>query len=227
MSLPGDLSSVPNTLLGGNIVAVVARQLIRARAMRGAIAFELRKMGLNDYAFNALNPVAFVAGVPINVRTQEAYTYQADVTEHALENGAIISDHVILKPVRVEVSFGVSNWTPGEASTALHLLEEMYKTRALLDLQTTHSEIKNVALVNLQVVNTTPAWGALEFRATFQQLRFVALETVRQSEERAVDTSGLPPVTGGPAVPKSVGPTVNKGTTGASVYKKLFSGALE
>lgn len=178
----GNYKAAKNSLVGGNVVAIALRQAIRLRAMRGALAFQAKKASLSGQGEFLLNPVVYLADIPISVRSQETYTYQAEVTQHAVEDGSIFSDHVILRPLVVEISFGVSNLDSPIYS--LEALEALHQSRSLMTLVTEHKQLTDMVMVAFQATNSIPAWGALEARATFQQVRPIVLETVTYNEER-------------------------------------------
>ena len=196
MALPGTYRNTPSSLVGGDIAAIILRQSLRLRALvRGLMADET-------------NPsIPYINAIPISVVTQETYTYQAEVTKHAVESGVIFSDHVIEQPLRVDVSFGVSNLKLEDARSALEEFETLIRARVRLTLMTKHRQLNDMIMTDLEVDNSLPAWGALTFRASFQQVRLVSLEAGKYS---VTDDSGRDPVTGGGAG-ASANIEVNKG----------------
>ncbi len=198
MSIARSLITVVDATLGGSIVAIVLRE--KALLQRQFIDPLLG-------AYNVQNPTPFMAGIPITTRKQEATSYKADVTQHAVESGAILSDHVILQPIRLELSFDVSNWDNGYVKQAQTLLEQLFLSRTPLDLQTEHKQLSNMVMTSLQIDNTAPQWGKLNCRASFAQLSFVTLETEAFPERKVAPEDQ----TGGPATPKSAETATNNG----------------
>lgn len=45
-----------------------------------------------------------IAGIQVSVKKSEAHTYTSQATELAMESGATVTDHVILKPVTLAVT---------------------------------------------------------------------------------------------------------------------------
>lgn len=215
----GNYRAASNSILGGNIVTIAIRQAIRLRAATGAAAFKAARRGLianaQGQAF-ITNPIVAYAGIPISVKTQEVYTYDAVVTEHATEEGSILSDHVIKKPILVVVSFGISNWSGGEgleplSSYALDILEAAWNQRIPVELETAHKKIPNMVLQGFSATNALPDWRALTCRATFKQVKPVVLQTVIYPESKvAYPTED--PVPAGPTVLRSATPTKQIGT---------------
>jgi len=212
MSINDRAQLINNGQMGGDIVAIYMQQAIRTMAVSASMVSQAsREVALEggvDGSPNYIPPALFVAGVPVTVRTQETYSYDAEITETAIEDAAIISDHIILHPIKIDLSFELSNWTPGQAAYSLDLLETMWKSRVRLDLQTEHKKIKNMVLEKLSVVNSAPVWGRLEFKATFKQVSDASLPTITMT---ASQVQHQPEKTSGPEVTKSAEPPVQNG----------------
>lgn len=205
MSISDRLTVVSNSLVGGSVVALLLKQRIRMKAIKGLYEFQAKKTGLSAPSMD--NNSTIVVGVPVSVRLQETYTYQSDVTKHAVESGALMSDHVILHPVKVDLSFEVSNWDKGMSENALELLEAIHLSRVPIDLLTEHKKMSDMVMVSLQADNSVPQWGKLTFRATFQQLQFVTLQVVKYPKAKIKHTKN----TGGPDTSKSAEAPKNNG----------------
>lgn len=213
MAIQDRLTTVSNSFLGGSVVAILLRQLILRQNVRPSpvgVPFEIQ------------NPMPFVAGVPVSTRLQEAYTYQADITQHAVESGAILSDHVILQPIRIDLSFEVSNWEDGHGEYALDLLEGVWRSRTPIDLLTEHKQLPSMVMSSLQIDNSAPQWGKLNCRASFQQLQFVTLQTVKFPASKVAPQEQ----TGGPDTSKSAETKTDNGRQSprTSVLARLFGG---
>jgi hypothetical protein len=116
--------------------------------------------------------------IPISTKTQESYQLQAEITQHAIEDASIVSDHVILRPIRIDLSGSVANWNgPSDASDCLNALFELWKAREPVTVQTLHRSFDNMICVAIQADNTVPLWGTLDFKASFQQISLLKLES--------------------------------------------------
>lgn len=200
------LKVVANSLVGGSVVGILLRQSMLSNARRIASL----RTGIS--AVNAppiSNPMPWVVGVPVSVRKQESYVLQADITTHAMEQGALLSDHVIIQPARVDLVFEVSNWEPGHGEHVLDLFEDMFRSRALVELVTEHKKLENMVMISFQSDNNDDVWGALKCTASFQQVRFVeiATEKKKRSKQKVQSTSK----TGGPPSELSSESPSNKG----------------
>lgn len=223
MAIQDSLKTLPNSLLGGGIVSILARQSIRLNAMLAARQFQLRRTQLGQMVPLYTPPSVWVAGaIPVSVKTQEAYSYSADITQHAVESGAVLSDHVIVHPVKLDLSFEVSNWEPGFAEYADQLLTALFEERIPLDLQTHHKQIPSMVMTSLQADNSLPSWGSISYRASFTQVKFLTIESIKYpvSRVKATEKTGGPDVVHQAAAEKDNGAIVPK----ASGIKILISG---
>ena len=208
-SLPGTLQPISNQVVGTVIAAILKRQVYQRAAtpsLPGSYTPE-------KFYLNYMNPMVAVSTV-----TQEAYEAHAEVTQHPVEDGSVFSDHVILRPLRFEMTFEVSNYDGfgTEAISAKQTLDNMLKVwraRQLFSLLTTHRLLENVVCLSISATNDAPEWGRLSFRATFQEIRLVPLQSQTFPRDRvqgvsATVSSGtgqvdLLPQPSGPATPKS------------------------
>lgn len=155
--------SLPSSLVGGNVVSLLLRQALLRTKIHP----------------QNLNPTIYLFGaIPVNVRTQEVYTYSTEITKHAVEDGTIYTDHVILQPVQIDLSFEISNMDPDMIKYSFDLLVQMRNQRAPLKLLTEHQIIPNVILLNLKLMNSVPLWNTIVVQASFQQLSLVRLAKV-------------------------------------------------
>jgi hypothetical protein len=204
-----NLIPVASSLFGGNIVTVLSRAALRAQAAMASLAFRSRIAGLQVQAgeMEYSPPRVELGCIPISVKKQETYAYRADITQHAVEIGANLSDHVIMQPARVDISFEVTNWDLATAQQAHDSFVKMMYERKPLDLETAHTIMKDMVLISYQAENVMPNWGALDCRASFIQVKYVSLEIMKMSEGDVAATDN----TGGPNVSKSASSPVQKG----------------
>jgi hypothetical protein len=204
-----NLTLVANSALGGNIVTILVRQLIMRKARQAAKAFKARISDLQQQSgeMDYQAPDVCIGVIPISTKKQFAYAYRAEVTQHAVETGAILTDHIILQPVRVDVSFEVTNWDLALPQQAHDMFIKLWQDRTPLELQTKHGMMENMILTNYQAETSVPNWGALECRASFTQLKFVNVQSIGKTEDQVTQTAN----TGGTDVKKSSSAEVRKG----------------
>lgn len=150
------------------------------------------------------------AGIfPCHAVTQEAYEFQAEATQYPIENVAVYSDHVLLRPTRLNVTFEISNYDGlGDnaqwAKIALAKFQEVFEERQPLGLLTTHTFLPNMVMIGFTPENVAPDWGKLTIRATFQQVQQSTLETKRFTADKIqgeVGSNSTKPL--GPSTPLS------------------------
>lgn len=196
MAVTSELITVAQSSLGGSITAI----LLREQAIRQRQSPLIGPLGTQ-------NPRPFLAGIPITTRKQEVTSLEAEVTKHVVEAGSILSDHVILLPIILDLEFDVTNWDKEYAKQAQGLLEQLFFSRTPMDLQTEHKQLSNMVMTSLEFENSAPLWGKLNCRSSFQQLSFVTIETEDFPSEKVAPTSK----TGGPDTPRSLETATNNG----------------
>jgi hypothetical protein len=204
MLYPTNLKIMNPVSLGGNVVAILYRQSVLGAAIARAAYDKARFFGTAygsaiDFVRNPSN-VNIITGVPITTRLQEAYSFPADITQHAVEGGIIYPDHVILHPMRVDLSFEVSNWEGSSPKQSLDQLELIWSSRQPVTLMTEHKKIENMILFDLRAENGLPEWGKLCYRASFQNIASVKLNSTKVSSDSVAATDK----TGGPNMSKSL-----------------------
>ena len=160
--------AVEAALIGGSIVAILLQKAERTKAMLDLVF----AAGIDVY-----NPIDFLCGIPITTKTQEAYTFDAEVTKNPVENGVKMSDHIILNPIMVDISFEIANTSDINQKFIFELFTTMWKERKLTTLLTEHAQLDNMALSKFPVINSAPHWGRLKCRATFEQIGLITLQT--------------------------------------------------
>ena len=218
------LQKISPIQLGGDVVAIMLRKKMLLGAMQRATMDKARVRGARtEFTQNPVN-IDFISGVPVTTRLQEGYTYAADVTEFPVETGVFYEDHVILRPVRIDLVFEVSNWEKGNPKHALELLEDMYSSRKPVDLLTEHKKISNMILLSLNAETKMPEWGKLVFRASFQKIHLIALQAtsiVSKEQVTATDNTQGPVATKSlepPALAGAQSPKTPTGATKLSVF---------
>ena len=123
-----------------------------------------------------------VAGLPVSVKESESHAFSASPIDTAVETGVILTDHVIVNPVEVEVIFDMVNTRSllsyfGSASTAFdafEYFESLLNNRELVTLVTEHKVYANMLCIDFTPSHVAP----------FRQINFVTiLSSGRQSTQ--------------------------------------------
>ena len=118
-----------------------------------------------------------VAGVEVSVLISESHSLRSNATRLSLESGAQVSDHVIVEPATVTVSFAMTNAGSG-ADTARDVFEtfkRMLEDRELVELITEHHVYDDMIITGVNPVHQAPYKGALNVTVNLQKIHFVRL----------------------------------------------------
>lgn len=119
-----------------------------------------------------------IAGVNVSVKISESHKFSSRTTEVPLENGCVVTDHVLRTPNEIEVAFEMSNAGLGAVAEAKNVFDKFYtmlESRALVTLVTEHKIYSNVVLVDFSPIHQAPHKGTLSCVATFKEILFVEL----------------------------------------------------
>jgi len=126
-----------------------------------------------------------IDGFQVNVLEGEDHNRSSVMTEFTVEDGSIVSDHIIQKPQEVVircVQTNVSSVTNKSgydmAVQALAQLESLWRSRDVFDLYTYHAMYNDMVVLNYNAVHNQPFRGALRFTITLKKVNFVTLATL-------------------------------------------------
>ncbi len=137
-----------------------------------------------------------IAGFIIDATPVETHELSAETTEHPIEEGADVTDHVRILPDQITIEGVVSNTPVGTlaqtranespfageylpADDALAYLRQIRENREPVKVETTIATYENMILVGLSIPQTSRSGDALRFRATFREIRIVKTERTR------------------------------------------------
>ena len=131
-----------------------------------------------------------VGDIQLDLILSESHSLTSTVSEHPVEEGAAISDH-IQQNLRVGKLTGlISNFSIREgggdgatnrAADAWTLFQNLWKRRELVTIVTTLEVYENVAVTNVSTERTSSSGDALQFDVSFQQVRQPKLQEVTLS----------------------------------------------
>lgn len=185
-----DKLSASPVAIGGAVLGLILK-------LQAANKKRLKRRTSSTESFKA--PLYEMDVIPVTSRQQEVYNYQANATQHAIESGALYSDHVILQPITLNLQFEISNWDGGEQSfESIKKAVERWEQREALTIITEHKVLDNMVCTSLQFDNSAPAWGALKGRASFQQVMLVKFNDESAAKpEPPVEPTAIPPQNAG------------------------------
>lgn len=179
-SVLGKYRQVASTaaIVGGSVISILLATKAMARFL--VPKPELTTLGISGKIDRYSPKSVLVVGIPVSARKQENYVFDAETTSHAIEDGSIYSDHIILKPVKIDLEFEVSNYDKNNymARTSIEQFVSLWETRVPLQLQTEHLILDNMVCIHIDAVNEAPFWGKLVYKASFQQVRMLSIQTL-------------------------------------------------
>lgn len=127
-----------------------------------------------------------IAGVTVSVKESEAHSYTAEVTKLALESGSLISDHVIIEPEVVSITFSLTNAGQGRqaAKDAFNAFVSLFKERRLIELITEHAIYTDMVCTSITPMHSAPYKGSITCSATFQKIYFVSVASAGSISSR-------------------------------------------
>lgn len=126
-----------------------------------------------------------IDGFEIDAALSEEHTFDSEVTEHPVEKGADISDHVRARPIEVTIDGVVSDTPIGSlaqrrtgvpSSDAFARLMQIRDAREPITIQTSLKTFENMILQSLSAPRDSSTGDAFRFRASFIQVQLVTNE---------------------------------------------------
>lgn len=126
----------------------------------------------------------------LDATISEQITHNGTVTEHPIEDGSLVADHIQLDPVTLSVTGFVSNTPvslglgaiprsdPTRARTAYEALLEVFRKKELVQIQDGLDVYEDMAMTSLSVPRDRASANALQFTAAFRKLTKVGTQTV-------------------------------------------------
>lgn len=131
-----------------------------------------------------------VSALTLDVLISESHQRTAVITENPVEDGTIISDHIILEPQFLVINGFVSNAHPSilsftnifsnedKVKAAFELLEEIYSARELFDVVTNLKVYENMFMETLNIDKGPDTGDALNFTMDLKEIRQVENVTI-------------------------------------------------
>jgi hypothetical protein len=175
-----------------------------------------------------------IAGYPIDVAVTEEHGSEAEITDHPVEKGGNVTDHMRVKPATVAIEGIVSDTPLGEVALdpsrlgstapsddAHALLVKIQNDREPVAITTSLGRYENMELQSLSAPRDARTGKALRFRATFKQVTFVTNKrtTVRTAAPRSRGKSkhGMKPSPAATTVKAPVGTSGGDGSWAAQI----------
>lgn len=124
---------------------------------------------------------------------QESHASDLEVTDHPIETGALVSDHAFMKPLKVEITAGVSDiLTPsgnpaygggsGRAQAAYQLLTELQKSAEPFIVQTGLKVYENMVCESIRTAQERDSANILYFVASLREVLIVETQSTTYTQ---------------------------------------------
>lgn len=126
-----------------------------------------------------------IDGMVVDAALREEHNFEADVSEHPVESGADITDHVRARPPIVSIEGIVSDTPLAESVIAARTagetpsietrarLFDIWSARKPITIETTVSQYTSMVMQSFSITEDAETGEACRFRATFKQIRLV------------------------------------------------------
>ncbi|MGD8707100.1 MAG: hypothetical protein PVI88_00265 [Nitrosopumilaceae archaeon] len=115
----------------------------------------------------------------------EDHNFESDVTDHPVEDGSNITDHIQNRLENGTLTGIISNFsinTPGlysnRAQDAFDALVALWKEKTLVTITTVLRVYENVAIVSIPIARDTDSGESITIQVSFKQVKTVKLQEV-------------------------------------------------
>lgn len=148
------------------------------------------------FLFPAPKEPTKIGVIECDVLVEQEITLSSEVTEHPVEDGFPVHDHVIRNPVKLAMTIAISNipvtWydyfggpSPDRMSDAISKLEEIYKAGQPIAIATSEKLYENMVMTDARIPRNREDGRILRIPLEFTQIRKVQVKTADISPELA------------------------------------------
>ncbi len=146
---------------------------------------------------------AKIASLELDASLSEEHSADADVTDHPVEAGSDISDNFRSKPKQIKINgfitntpvkFGLNTPTKRDVNAWINL-NDIRDNAFIVTIVTTLATYDNMAMVSLTSTRDAASGNALNFTASFREIRTVKSEDIQQPTPKATQSLGKRPPT--------------------------------
>lgn len=161
-----------------------------------------------NYAVEYLYGLVAGNSITPDVKKSESHRYQSEITQNTMEDGTVIAEHIIQKPVTVTLSFEMTNGTLGTRfvpniakwvgfDTIFDKLIMLWEKKIECTVITHHKKYEHMVIENMPIVHKAPYKGAYQVMCDFIQLNKRSLGVKYPAKEVSTAKSAMATVEGG------------------------------
>lgn len=129
-----------------------------------------------SFLFGSRKPAKKIADIEIDIFKTEVLTFENEVTEFPIQDGSLISDHVVANPFKLRIegvipsNKGILPFGGNRRDKVYEELIDLYESRELFDIVTGLDVFENMIFRSLAIDRQLDNAAGLEFSAECQQL---------------------------------------------------------
>ncbi len=133
-----------------------------------------------------------IGAIEIDILVEQEHKLESDVTEHPVEDGFPIADHVIRKPLKVSMVVGITlspvTWfdrlgaAADKIDSAITAFEQIYQKAQPITIVTPTNVWENLVMTSAAFPRNSEGKNLLRVPCEFTQIRKVAVKTTDISE---------------------------------------------
>lgn len=161
-----------------------------------------------NYAVDYLYGLVAGNSIKPDVKKSESHRYQSEVTQNVMEDGSIVAEHIIQRPIVVTLSFEMTNGSLGARfvpniarwvgyDTVFDKLVKIWEKKIECTVITHHKKYENMVIENMPIVHKSPYKGAYQVMCDFIQLKKRDLGYKYPAKELSTSKSAMKTVEGG------------------------------
>lgn len=127
--------------------------------------------------------------LPVDVFTQEVITLTSEVTDHPIELGGLVTDHIFNLPTQLRVTGAIRANRRGLAYNALKILHER---RSPVFIVTGLETFRRMAITSLEIPREAENASSFQFSAEFKQLSFAFSMTAAAPTQSSASSTAAP-----------------------------------
>jgi hypothetical protein len=195
-------------------------------------------MATSSIFFSDLTNPTKIGSIEVDILVEQEYSLESDVTEHPVEDGFPVADHVIRKPVKVSMVVGITQspvtWldrlgqSTDKVSNALTAFEQIYKNAQPITIITPSNAWENMVMTSARFPRTAENKNLIRIPCEFTQIRRVKVKTT-DIPQNIVDLSminraGETEANGGTATQEEINNAPDDSGRRASMSKRALEG---
>lgn len=127
--------------------------------------------------------------LPVDVFTQEVITLTSEVTDHPVESGGVVTDHIFNQPTQLRVTGAVRAQLRG---LAYNVLTTLHERRQPVFVVTGLQTFRQMAIVSLDIPREARTASSFQFSAEFKQLTFVSSQVTEAPAQASASNTAAP-----------------------------------